>query len=134
MAKRGAKPKPRALKLLQGTERAEGIEIEIPPVEDGTPPNWLVNPDAVEVWDRLYLLLSGLGVLTLGDVDALAQLCDLQGQIIHARRLGAVPNSAMIQQLRTFYNEFGLTPASRGRVRAAGNTKASNPFAGLKTG
>ena len=135
MANRGRKPKPHALKLLGGTAKPGAEpEIALPLAEDGTPPNWLTEPDAIEVWDRLYHLLSGLGVLTEGDVDALAQLCDLQGQIIKARRIGGLPNSSLVQQLRTYYNEFGMTPASRGRVKAPGNSKASNPFAGLKTG
>ena len=134
MAQRGRKPKPHRLKVLHGTASGTAPGVELPIAEDGTPPNWLTDADALEAWDRLYTLLSGSRVMTVGDMDGLAQLCALQGKVIMTYRAGATPASSTIQQLRTFYNEFGLTPASRGRVKSVGKGEAGNAFLKLTKG
>ena len=132
MAKRGRKPKPHSLKVLGGTDKGAPPEVQLPEPDDGTPPNWLTDADALEAWDRLYELLSGTRVMTVGDVDSLAQLCALQGKVIMIYRNGGTPNSSQLQQLRTYYNEFGMTPASRGRVKAASDGVESNQFNQLR--
>ncbi len=135
MAKRGRKPRPHGLKLLDGTAKpGDEPDVELPEPEDGTPPNWLDTSDALEEWDRLYALLVDTRVLTQGDLSALAHLCKLHGKVVALYRAGEFPNSSQIQQLRTYYNEFGLTPASRARVKPAGRAEKKNPFAGLKSG
>lgn len=128
MAKPGRKPKPHMIKVLQGTAKGDGAGVPFPQAEVGSPPNWLDTPDVLEEWDRLYGLLSTTRVLTEGDLSALAHLCKLHGKTVALYRAGEFPTSSQIQQLRTYFNEFGLTPASRGRVGAVGRGKEENPF------
>ena len=140
-AKRGRKPKPHALKVLQGTAKADVADLVLPEARDLEPPVWMLEIDnpavrrtAVEEWEKLALLLSESKVLTEGDLTQLAHACQLHGQIVNDYRKGLAVTAADRAQLRTAYSEFGLTPASRTRVKAGEKSREDNRFGKLKQG
>ena len=68
MAKRGRKPKPTALKKLEGNPGKRPLnELEpLPQVTMLRCPNWL-EPEAKKEWRRLAPVLIGAGILTGAD-------------------------------------------------------------------
>ena len=78
MAMAGRKPKPTALKVLEG-DRGKGRrplnEHEpIPPKGGIKCPSWLL-PEAKKEWKRLAASLEAMGVLTMADLTAFAGYC-----------------------------------------------------------
>ena len=130
----GRRLKPHGLKVLEGTADGEAPEVSFPVAGDLSPPPWLENAHALKEWHTLIEILSASRVLSDADMTMLGHLCRLHGKIVQGYIGETSPTAAELTQLRTFYTEFGLTPSSRTRVKAAGSVKESNPFAGLKTG
>lgn len=99
-----------------------------------TPPGYL-SSDAREVWDRLAPSLHAEGVLTIWDAEMFARFCDLTvkvreagrlleiGLLVRGRREGFVTNPAWrvyrdgLSLLRSYAQEFGLTPSARSLLR-----------------
>lgn len=137
-AKRGRKPKPHALKVIEGTAKGSDPVLELPEATDLEPPTWLREIDnpgirgtALEEWEKLAPLLSDSRVLTEGDLSQLAHACQLHGEIVSKYRKGLAVTAADRAQLRTAYSEFGLTPASRARVRPQDKDRSENRFGKL---
>ncbi|NUO63940.1 MAG: P27 family phage terminase small subunit [Gemmatimonadaceae bacterium] len=128
--------KPRAFKLLQGTDRKDRRqpEPEFPTLDDAPPPAWLLNDDARAEWNRLVGLLVPTRVLTEADITALGHLCNLHGECLRLYRASIAPHAATLTQLRLYLAEFGMTPASRGRAQPAGSGQPKNKFAQLAQG
>ena len=97
---------------------------------------------AVEKWHELAGILTRMGVLTLGDGEALATLCEVHaaaqacllelrasGPTIKTDLGGVKPNPAgslyrgLVVLQANLMGEFGLTPSSRVRL----GTKAETP-------
>lgn len=76
MAKRGRKPKPTALKKLEGNPGKRPLnELEpLPQVTMLRCPNWL-EPEARKEWRRLAPVLIGAGILTGADAVPFAGYC-----------------------------------------------------------
>jgi P27 family predicted phage terminase small subunit len=136
---RGRKPKPTTLKLLSGAQPCR-INAGEPLLPAGRPlaPEHL-DQVAREEWDRIAARLESMGVLTEADGAALAIYCVAYSRWIEARRaidahglvietsLGGVkPNpavsiaSACESTMGRILAAFGLTPADRSKVKAAG--------------
>jgi P27 family predicted phage terminase small subunit len=133
MAAPGRKPKPTALRLVEGNREHRPINKAEPKPQPVMP----VCPDFIEgkardVWDRYGPMLVRLGVLTEADGLAFAALCNEW-----ARYVELVENKEMVQtfesgarqvapevsashkcltQLLRLFGEFGLTPSSRARL------------------
>ena len=114
---KGRKPKPTALKLLEGN-RPDRINDREPVAARGLPkaPDW-IGPIALEHWKELATVLDGLGVLTTGDGPALAVLCDAFERM-QIEETGTARSRARADYVRLLL-EFGLTPASRSKVKVA---------------
>jgi P27 family predicted phage terminase small subunit len=145
MGRRGRIPKPSSLKRLLGNpgRRPLNDDEPVPPPGEILPPSF-VQPEAMSYWNALSTLLIAMRLLTVADVYALGMLCNLlarqeqlekflmrrgpsgttyvvkdnNGTII---RVAEIPqawefraNHGMIINLQ---REFGLTPASRSRLR-----------------
>lgn len=101
-------------------------------------PSWLL-PEAKKEWNRLAPSLEAMGVLTLVDVQAFAGYCQAYARWKEAEEfltqhgsifktpsgyLQQVPQVSIAQQnlkiMQSFCAEFGLTPATRARINAAG--------------
>jgi phage terminase small subunit len=122
VAKRtGDKPLPTALKKLRGTVRLDRLNPNEPEPRTlkkvPTAPSWLPE-EAKEVWRDLAGILVDLRVLTVADLTMLTVLCVLQGQFIEATKAGEVFGVARTGKLQSLLGEFGLSPASRSRVKA----------------
>jgi P27 family predicted phage terminase small subunit len=138
---RGPKPKPTALRRMQGNPGKRGYNHEEPEPPEGLPscPEHL-NPAARDEWDRLANVLHEMGVVTLVDRAALAAYCQCYGRWVEAEeKLRATPillktATGYVQQspwlsiankqlelMGRYMAELGLTPASRSRVAALSN-------------
>lgn len=138
MMARGRKPKPTAMRRLNGNPGKRGYNHAepIPPGDLPTCPEHL-SPRARDEWDRLIGPLHGMGVVTTIDRAALAAYCQAYGRWAEAEeRLKETPlllktPSGYVQQspwlsvvnrqmeiMGRYMAELGLTPASRSRVAA----------------
>ena len=76
MATRGRKPKPTALKVLEGNPGKRPLNNKEPQPEKKAPrcPSWL-EPEAKKEWKRMAKTLEAIGVLTQVDKAAYAGYC-----------------------------------------------------------
>ena len=136
MAKAGRRPKPTAIRILEGTQRGPAKrEPSMPPGVPPMPERLKVDAVAVEKWQELASILTKMGVLTTGDGEALATLCEehsaelsclLQllagGAVMHTDLGGVKPNPAgpmyrsLVAMKASLLSEFGLTPSSRTKL------------------
>jgi P27 family predicted phage terminase small subunit len=137
----GQRPKPTAIRRLQGNpgKRAWNHDEPVPP--DGIPrcPDHLTQVARTE-WRRVARALHGMGVLTLIDRAALAAYCAAYSRWVEAEeKLKETPTlyktpSGYVQQspwlgiankqmelMGRYMTELGMTPAARSRV-AVGTT------------
>lgn len=132
MGRRGPPPKPRAMKLLQGTFRKDRAPKDIPKPpkapKGAKPPAWL-GAVAQKEWRRIGPWLEGQGLLTTVDEPAFATYCDLYATIQEFRKLcRKVGPAVSIQQgyrnvlakattqMKQYLALFGLSPADRERI------------------
>ena len=140
MATRGRKPKPTALKLLEGNpgKRPLNDREPVPPKATLKWPAWLL-PEAKQEWKRLAPALEAMGVLTMADLTAFEGYCQAYARWKEAEAfitqhgsifqtpsgyVQQVPQVSIAQQnlkiMQSFCSEFGLTPATRARIIAGG--------------
>ena len=144
---RGPKPKPTALRRLDGNPGKRGYNRHEPLVPDGRPecPSHLGMAARAE-WDRLAEVLFDMGVVTLVDRAVLAAYCQCYGRWVEAEeKLIASPlllktPSGYVQQspwlsvsnkqlelMGRYMVELGLTPASRSRIVTASGSAGHDP-------
>ena len=134
------KPKPTALRLIEGNRGRRPFNKREPKPRPVVPkcPRHLNDAAKVE-WKRIAKTLHKLGLLTEIDGGQLALYCQAWGRwieaedelkkhstIVKAPNSGwpiqspylAVANKAM-EQMQRALSEFGMSPASRARVRGA---------------
>ena len=142
MAQRGRKPKPTALKELEGNPGKRQLNVNEPKPLAKAPscPKWL-DPEAKKEWRRLSKKMEQIGILTEIDMAAFAGYCQAYARWKAAEEFiskhGAivktpsgywqqVPQVSIAQQymkaMQKFAEQFGLTPAARSRI-VADNTK-----------
>jgi len=147
MATRGRKPKPTALKLLEGNPGKRPINVNepIPPKGDIKCPSWLL-PEAKKEWKRLAPALEAMGVLTMADEKAFCGYCQAYARWKEAEEfitqdgsifktpsgyVQQVPQVSIAQQnlkiMQSFCSEFGLTPATRARIMAGNGAEHGAP-------
>ena len=136
MAQRGRKPKPTAIKELEGNPGKRQLNTNEPKPDKKAPecPDWLED-DAKTEWYRLAEQMERLGILTEVDMAAFAGYCQSYARWKAAEQFitknGAivktpsgywqqVPQVSIAQQylkdMQKFCEQFGLTPASRSRI------------------
>lgn len=145
MAQRGRKPKPTAVKVLEGNPGKRPLN-QFEPVPDKCAPecpDWLCEEAKAE-WNRLVDKMVNLGTLTELDMAAFAGYCqsyarwkeaeefiEKHGTIVKTKSgyWQQVPQVSIAQQnLKTmlkFCSEFGLTPSSRSRMIAGDAVEAA---------
>lgn len=143
-SKSGRKKIPESIKNLKGTYRACRENKEAPKPEKASmlePPSYL-NPIAAEEYRRKAELLDRLGVFKEGDSVALAvyaeayarwvkavELHNKSGPLLKDKKGMPVRNPVSyainnaVETMYRFLTEFGLTPASRCRIKV--DTKAT---------
>ena len=128
------------MKLLEGNpgKRPLNEREPVPPKGNIKCPDWLL-PEAKKEWKRLAPSLEALGVLTLVDLTAFEGYCQAYARWKEAEAfitqhgsifktpsgyVQQVPQVSIAQQslkiMQSFCSEFGLTPATRARIIAAG--------------
>ena len=155
MAVRGRKPKPTALKELEGNRgkgRRPSNKKEPKPEKACLQcPDWLL-PEAQEEWNRLAPALDAMGVLTEADIRAFEGYCQAyarwreaedfitqHGSIFQTKSgyVQQVPQVSIAMQnlkiMQSFCSEFGLTPASRSRIAVNANAdkEENDPMAAI---
>lgn len=131
------------MKIFAGTQRgAPKREPSAPPGAPPMPDRLVVEPLAAGKWNELVPLLLSMNVLTTGDGEALATLCEVYaaaqacllelratGPVIRTDLGGVKPNPAgslykgLVSLQASLMTEFGLTPSSRVRL----GTKQEKP-------
>lgn len=146
MAARGRKPKPTALKVLEGNPGKRPLNKNEPKPEKKAPrcPSWL-EPEAKKEWRRMSKRLEELGVLTQVDAAAFAGYCQAYARWKEAEEflskhgtifktpsgyIQQVPQVSIAQTylkiMKDFCSEFGLTPSSRSRIVVDNKAKDSD--------
>jgi P27 family predicted phage terminase small subunit len=146
---KGRKPKPTAVKALQGNPGRRPLNKAEPKVDGATTaPRWLDKVGKQE-WRRLAPKLQRLGLLTPADRALFAAYCRAYSRLVHADRFlrrqeslvyatpsgsikpwpqEAIANQA-VETMRKIATEFGFTPSSRSRItledREASKSKAA---------
>ncbi|MGB7723572.1 MAG: phage terminase small subunit P27 family [Bryobacteraceae bacterium] len=139
---RGRKPKPAALQGARGRRR---LGSEPQPPAGAVCPEWLSGAARTE-WERVAPILESLGLLTKLDTTALAGYCacyaewcraqefvQQNGQVLTlrddkgaVRSVVAAPEVGiavrMLDKIRQFAGEFGMTPSARGRIEVIGRS------------
>lgn len=136
LAQRGRKPKPTAIKELEGNPGKRQLNNNEPKPKPKAPPcpKWLEEEAKIE-WRRLAKQMEQLGILTEVDMAAFAGYCQAYARWKAAEEFitnhGAivktpsgywqqVPQVSIAQQylkqMSKFCEQFGLTPASRSRI------------------
>lgn len=134
MGRRGPPPTPTVLKIARGNPGHRPINTEEPAL---APPDSLAPPEklqgrARDEWVRLAGELTEKGLLTVGDLVAFEQYCELVGDVDvyeglvkkvgreDAHKLGYASYLLKLRtQLRQFQQVLGLTPTSRSGVKAS---------------
>ncbi len=139
--------KPTALKVLQGTDRKDRINIKEPKPEIGIPTcPYFLSTAAKNEWNRIAPELEGLGLVSELDRAALAGYCELYARWGKALRklkkhgeVKETPNGSVQvspwlsiarsaeREMRLFMGEFGMTPCSRTKVSGRGKKKKADP-------
>ena len=130
---RGRKPKPTALKKLEGNPGKRPLnELEpVPPTVPLRCPNYLL-PEARKEWKRLAPILMSMGLLTAADAVPFAGYCQAYARWREAQdeitRHGSIykdddgrirPNpyiaiaNQQMREIKSFAADFGLTPSNR---------------------
>ena len=139
----GRKPKPTAVKKLEGNPGKRKLNTKEPVPAKGMPacPQWLL-PEAKKEWERLADLMNQMGVLTEVDMAAFAGYCQAYARWKEAEEVitqhgsivktpsgywQQVPQVSIAQTylkiMNRFAEQFGLTPASRSRIIAGNDSK-----------
>lgn len=141
MTLRGRKPKPTAIKKLEGNPGRRPLNHHEPQPGKKAPrcPAWLED-EAKKEWKRTGKILERLGLLTELDMAAFAGYCQAfarwkeaeefiskHGTIIRTPSgyLQQVPQVSIAQTnlkiMLKFCEQFGLTPSARSRIAAGEN-------------
>ena len=143
----GPPPTPTNLKLLRGNPGKRKLNSNEPDPEPAIPPcPSHLDKVAKKEWRRISKELLALGIISRLDRAALGGYCDAYGRWAEAaqqiQKYGLVFKSpsgypmpspylailhTALDQMRAFLSEFGLSPASRSRVKVA-NPKQRDLF------
>jgi len=147
------RPKPTALKLIQGNPGKRTLNKSEPKPRKGIPPcpEWL-SERAQSAWAAIAPELEAMGILTLADDTALQGLCeayaDWRSASAIVRENGETyttstmngdtsikPHPAVAmrsdadRRLRAWLTEFGLTPAARAKLSGGkGSDEPKDPW------
>lgn len=142
MGKRGPKPKPTALRRLEGNPSRrpfpanEAMPELAPP---GAAPPAHLSAKAKAEWRKLYGPLRNCGLLTTADLSAFGVYCaayglwqEAQERLAKDGRIVTTPNGHKqaspwiaiarheAELMKGLMDRFGMTPASRSRIAPAG--------------
>src|SRR4030095_1441274 len=136
--RRGRKPKPSLIKLLDGNPGKRPVNEREPPNLEGMPePPEGLDGEAQAEWARVVMDLQDMGLLSRADRPALAAYCTAWSRWVEAegmvKKYGAIVTTRekkfpmkspylsiadqAMETMRKLLVEFGLTPSSRSRIK-----------------
>lgn len=125
MATRGRKPKPTAMKELEGYPGKHPLNTSEPKPNKKAPacPKWL-EPEAKKEWRRLAKQMEAIGILTEVDMAAFAGYCQAYARWKEA------------EEFITQHGTIVKTPSSRSRIIASdgGSADAADEMENLLGG
>lgn len=151
------KPKPAALRILQGRAGHRPINDSVKlPVDALAAPDFLVG-FALEKWNHLEPILRAAGIVTVADADALAGYCSAYGEwrdaetimrgienplsrFLIKEKAGGGRNiknpltrcrAEARAEMMKFASELGITPSSRTGVVPVNVARPANKFSGI---
>lgn len=148
MVQRGRKPKPTAIKALEGNPGKRKLNQNEPKPEKRAPrcPSWL-EPEAKKEWRRMVKKMEHLGILTEVDMAAFAGYCQAYARWREAEEFISkhgsivktpsgywqqVPQVSIAQSylkiMTRFCEQFGLTPSSRSRIVVEQTNDSNDPM------
>lgn len=147
----GRRPKPTALKLIQGNPGRRKLNASEPKPTAGAEPPPGMTDGAVRAWKLVAPQLQRLGLLTEIDSHALMLFCEAHATFTTAREKLAATGEVVrspkgypiwnpylairnrsMEQMRQFMIEFGMTPAARSRISTgAGSEDEGDPWLAL---
>lgn len=158
MSRAGRKPKPTALKVLEGNPGKRPLPENEPKPKPIAPecPDWLFG-EGRKMWDKLSPQLEHIGLLTSIDGEAFAAACQCWKTFVDCQRYleehgltykytnkaGAENEidrpqvkigQKALDQFRVFCSEFGLTPSSRTRIEVKTTESSKDAMEGLLSG
>ena len=128
----GRKPLDTNFKILTGTFRKDRAIDGVPEydlVSDFPAPPDYLNFDGARMWSDLGPQLVAVKVLQVVDLYILEQLCFAWQRFRQKARAGADISAAENNAMKALFSEFGMTPASRGKVASSPENKPTNKFA-----
>lgn len=154
-ANSGRRPKPHALKVLQGITRQDRLNPDQPQPPSGDVVKPPMSRVAGAVWDRLAPIAIAMGTLTPADVEVFRTLCRLQATLDLADAQKDAPEFApftvsedyngadkvglhaaiklekeFATTIRPYYALFGLEPVGRSRIRVPKADEPQSKWAG----
>lgn len=128
--RRGAKPKPRAVKAAQGTLQPQRDVFASMPAADGevVPPEGSMTGEAQMVWDLHAPIAIAAGMLKPADAEQFAIYCNLTAFIRQCHRSGDPAPAAHYAEQRRQAELFGLAGERSRSVKGAAGAK-QNAFA-----
>jgi P27 family predicted phage terminase small subunit len=138
---RGRPRKPTALKVLEGTARADDLGCEPQPAGKPIMPRGM-DSEAKKLWRAVVPELTAMRIAAGIDAHELQAMCEWWARYRHAaKRLAAADDSDFYRwsiaagmcwkNFSSIASKFGLNPADRSRLRVLGNDKPQSKFAGL---
>lgn len=125
MGRRGPRPQPAALKMLDGTyrEHRHGQQVQLPPGDIGDPPEWLSH-DAVARWHELRPRLPA-GLFASIDRESFTAYCFAWGELLKWQRLlqqeykasYAAHLNAAQKMVAHYIARFGFSPGDRANLK-----------------
>ena len=137
------KPKKSAkLKLLQGNqgrhkstkelEKEAASEIVVEPLtEIPKPPIKLKGIVAKREWNRLMPILIKRGIISDDNLSSFVTYCNRLADIAKCDKNDQIPPASLIAQFRLLAEEFGLTPASRVKVKTISDNQEEEGIRGF---
>lgn len=125
---------PKEVKIAKGETRPsrhlENI-VDFPVVDETpAPPSYLRLKASKDLWNEVAPILFAQRILTIADTHALGHLCQLHGEVLDCYKRKVPVSASALTQLRQYFSEFGMTPASRSKVAGAEPQKPGNKFNG----
>ena len=124
---------PDNVKQLRGTAkpcRSIGETLDFEAVDQIPPAPISLGVHGKEYWDGIVPLLLDKRVLTVVDLESLEIMCLMYHKVLKASFAETDLNAASVTQLRLYQTEFGLTPASRAKLKAGDDGPKGNKFSG----
>ena len=139
MAIRGRKPKPGALKAATGNPGRRAIAPEVPFASGegvlAPPAHWVAEGYERLEWNRIVPELVRCRIAKAIHQGALEGICERYAAATRLYQIGQFSGARQESEAhRKALNEFGLTPASAGRVGAVGGDGEKDPAESFFTG